>query len=242
MSIGAAFARVAMAHRVAWLIALAGSPAVAAHPESHAAVVHAPAPARAPGYGDLGFEAPAPGTYGLPSLGYAADGLILDGAGQPRHLHDLMSGKVVLLSFIYTGCSDVNGCPLATWVLGRVQTPVSTNPILRERVRLLTLSFDPARDTPARMQDYATHFRQAEFDWQFLTTTGESRLLPILEAYDQRISPERDTGGGLTGNLSHLLRVYLIDEQRRIRNIYNANFLHPDILLNDLQTVIGSGN
>jgi hypothetical protein len=45
----------------------------------------------------------------------------------------------------------------------------------------------------------------------------------------------------MTGGLSHLLRVYLIDEQRRIRNIYNANFLHPDILVNDLLTVLGEG-
>lgn len=192
----------------------------------------------APGYGSLGFEAPKPGTYALPSLGVAADGIVLDGAGTPRHLHDLMSGHTVLLSFIYTSCNDVNGCPLATYVLGLVQTPISAHPLLKDRVRLLSLSFDPARDTREKMQEYGNRFRQAGFDWQFLTTAGNSDLHTILDAYGQLTLPERDAEGRVTGNLAHLLRVYLIDEQLRIRNIYNANFLHPEILVNDILTVL----
>ncbi len=198
--------------------------------------------ARAPGYGGLGFTAPAAGTYTLPSLGLAADGLVIDGSGNPAHLHDLMAGKLVLLSFIYASCSDVNGCPLATYVLGRVQKPVAENPLLKDRVRLLTLSFDPVRDTPPVMTQYGKQFHRAGFDWRFLTTHSQAELDPILESYGQWVAPERDANGNVTGAFSHLLRVYLIDEQRRIRNIYNANFLHPDILVNDLLTVIEAGN
>ena len=36
----------------------------------------------------------------------------------------------------------------------------------------------------------------------------------------------------------HLLRVYLIDLQKQIRNIYSVSFLHPDILMNDLETLL----
>ena len=151
-----------------------------------------------------------------------------------------MAGKIVLLSFIYTSCSDMNGCPLASYVLGRVQEPIAANPSLRDRVRLLTLSFDPVRDTPAVMAKYGKQFRRPGFDWKFLTAGSQAELNPVLESYGQWVAPERNAQGRTPGTMSHLLRVYLIDDQRHIRNIYNANFLHPEILLNDLLTVMGA--
>ncbi len=194
---------------------------------------------RAPGYGGLGFDAPAAGTYTLPSLGLAADGDVIDTTGKPARLHDLMAGKTVLLSFIYTSCSDVNGCPLAIYVLGRIQEPIAANPALKGRVRLLTLSFDPARDTPPVMAKYGAQFRRPGSDWRFLTARNQAGLDPVLESYGQWVAPERDENGRVLGTISHLLRVYLIDDQRRIRNIYNTSFLHPEILVNDVMTVMG---
>lgn len=220
---------------------LTAAPAAPAH-TGHDQPPTPAAQALAPGYGNLGFEVPAAGTYDLPSLGPAADGMVLDEQGRPHRLHDLLKGKTILLSFIYTSCNDVNGCPLATWVLGRVQAPILSHPALRDRVRLLSLSFDPGRDTPAQVREYGSRFREQDFDWRFLTTTGKAELQPILDAYGQWTMPERDAAGNVTGAVAHLLRVYLIDEQGRIRNIYNANFLHPDILVNDLLTVIGAEN
>lgn len=232
--------------RALWLCLLAAAaPSATAHgnhDQSEAASAAPAAPALAPGYGSLGFEAPVPGTYTLPTLGPAADGAVLDDGGTPRRLQDLLAGKTVLLSFIYTSCNDVNGCPLATWVLGRVQAPILADARLRDRVRLLSLSFDPARDTPAQVREYGSRFREGNFDWQFLTTTGQPDLQPILDAYGQWTMPEVDAAGNVTGAVAHQLRVFLVDEQRRIRNIYNANFLHPDILVADLLTVIGAGN
>ena len=38
--------------------------------------------------------------------------------------------------------------------------------------------------------------------------------------------------------MSHILRVFLIDRQKNIRNIYSPSFLHPDILLADIRTVL----
>jgi cytochrome oxidase Cu insertion factor (SCO1/SenC/PrrC family) len=222
----------------AWLLCLSAS-AAPMRAAPHDAHDEAGQSAPAPGYGDLGFAAPPAGTYSLPSLGAAADGAVLEGSGEPRRLHDLLAGKTVLLGFIYTHCSDINGCPLATWVLGRVQARIRAHPLLKDRVRLLSLSFDPARDTPAVMDEYGSRFRDAGFDWRFLTTTGSTELRPLLDAYGQWTMPERNADGLVTGNVAHLLRVYLIDEERNIRNIYNANFLHPDILVNDLITVVG---
>ena len=48
------------------------------------------------------------------------DGDILNSDGRAVRLHQLFEDRIVLLSFIYTSCADVNGCPLATSVLHTV--------------------------------------------------------------------------------------------------------------------------
>lgn len=192
----------------------------------------------APGYSELTFEPPASGSYALPPLGEAADGPVLDTRGQTRALHDYLGDKLVVLSFIYTRCSDVNGCPLATYVLKGVQDRVRATPELNDIVRLVSFSFDPAYDTPAVLEKYAGHFRAPDFDWQFLTTADEAALMPTLEGYGQWIVRDYDADGNYLGTVSHLLRVYLIDREKRIRNIYSTSFLHAETVVNDLRTVL----
>ena len=203
-------------------------------------VEHAhPAPVvLAPGYADLEFIPPAPGTYRLPPLGKAADGQVLDTAGDPRRLHDVLDRKIVVLSFIYTRCSDVNGCPLASYVLERVRENLLAKPDLADAVRLVSVSFDPDHDTPATMARYAERFGGADGDWQFLTCASRVELEPLLRAYDQWVIPEIDENGVSLGTMSHLLRVYLIDRDKRVRNIYSVSFLHPDTIANDIRTLL----
>jgi cytochrome c peroxidase len=201
---------------------------------------HEPAPVQqplAPGYSALAFKAPPPGSYSLPPLGDAADGRIVASTGESLRLHQLYGEKLVVLSFIFTSCSDVNGCPLASFVLSQVQQRVLADPRLRDRVRLVSLSFDPARDTPARLESYASSFRRDGFDWRFVGSVSEEQLKPILTAYDQSVIRDYDADGRDLGTMSHTLRVFVIDRDRRIRNIYSPAYLHPDLLLADLQTL-----
>lgn len=189
----------------------------------------------APGYSQLEFPAPVAGTYELPRLWAAADGNILRSDGAATRLHEQLGDKAVILSFIYTSCSDVNGCPLATFVLSRLQGPIQDDPGLRDRVRLVTLSFDPQHDTPAVMRRYGQSFRQDGFDWRFLTTESTQALAPLLDSYDQSILREDGDSGTV---ISHVLRVYLIDTDKQVRNIYNTSFLHQETILSDLRTVL----
>ena len=195
-------------------------------------------PALAPGYSSLSFTAPKPGSYTLPVMGEAADGLVLASSGQATTLHELYAGRIVLLSFIYATCDDVNGCPLATMVLHRLQSTLKDRPELRERLRLITLSFNPEHDTPAVMAQYGARFQSGGIDWHFLTTRSAAELQPILRDYQQSVAREVDEQGKPTGKFSHLLRVYLIDGQRRMRNSYTVSVLHPDLVLADIETLL----
>ncbi|MGI9235753.1 MAG: SCO family protein [Woeseiaceae bacterium] len=191
----------------------------------------------APGYSALKFPAPAAHSYALPSLGKAADGVLLDSSGAAAALHRLYDGKTVVLSFIYTSCPDVNGCPLATFVLSQVQQRLSSHDNLAGKVRLISVSFDPANDSPGVMATYGKSFRRHDVDWRFLTTESEESLAPILDDYDQAVIRDFGPDGQPIGTMSHILRVFLIDTSKNIRNIYSPSFLHPDILLADILTV-----
>lgn len=200
-----------------------------------AMIIHLAAAVLAPGYAQLEFPAPVAGSYELPRLWAAADGNILRSNGAGERLHEQLGDKAVILSFIYTSCGDVNGCPLATFVLSQLQEPIRKDPALRDRVRLVTLSFDPQHDTPAVMDRYGRSFQQNGFDWRFLTTESTQALAPLLDSYDQSLLTEAGDPGHI---ISHVLRVYLIDTDRQVRNVYNTSFLHTDTILSDLRTVL----
>lgn len=192
----------------------------------------------APGYSALLFDPPDPGTYSLPPIAKAPDGPVLKTDGSKARLHDLFDGKYVVLSFIYSSCDDVNGCPLATYVLYRLYQAMQKDPELAANMRLISLSFDPQNDIPEVMRLYAENFAGKGADWLFLTTESNETLDPILAAYDQGVNRVYNEKGENTGQISHVLRVFLIDPERRIRNIYSVSFLHPDLVLADARTLM----
>lgn len=190
-----------------------------------------------PGYGALTFEPPKVGTYTLPIYGHATDGKVIDREAKSLKLHDLMGDKVVLLSFIYATCNDINGCPLSTGVFHRVKRAMEKSS-LKNQLRLITLSFNPEHDTSEVMAKYGASFSNEKTDWRFLTTRSQSELQPILDGYNQAVQIDYDEQGEKTGTISHTLRVYLIDKNKKIRKIYSVGFLHPDLLINDVKTVM----
>jgi cytochrome oxidase Cu insertion factor (SCO1/SenC/PrrC family) len=207
----------------------------APHHESFAAVT------TAPGYRVLEFALPAVGTYRRPKIGPAKDGLVVDSSGTQTSLHELMKGKVTLLSFMYTSCGDVNGCPLASHVLNKVMQRLLKDQRLSLEVQLLSLSFDRLNDNPDALRAYAGRFQAEEAkNWHFLTPTNDFELQKILKDYNQVVIRDMDEEGRPIGSMSHLLRVYLIDDSQNLREIYSVSFLHPDILIADILTVLES--
>ena len=212
---------------------------VAAAVVCHQATAHDPRPEiLAPGWGILNYQAPVPGTYRLPPIMRAVDGRVLLEDATSANLFDLMGDRFVLLSFVYTRCDDVNGCPLAKAVFHLVRSRLKERPKLAGAARLISMSFDPDNDTPEVMRAYGPQEDDGGVEWMLLTTRDRSDLDPILDGYGQYTLREYDHNGVYTGEFAHLLRVFLIDRERRVRNIYSTGFLHPDILMNDLETLL----
>jgi cytochrome oxidase Cu insertion factor (SCO1/SenC/PrrC family) len=184
------------------------------------------------------YDVPEPGTYTLPLLEPAADGTVLGSNGKPVRLHSLADGRITILSFIYTRCTDPRACLRASGVLKQLQQFTLAEPAVATNVLLLTLSFDPTYDTPEVMSRYGSVFnrKQGGADWFFLTTENRGQLAPLLDRYGQQV--DRAKPGSTTGPYNHPLRVYLIDGQKRIRNIYSYGLLDPRLVMTDVRTLL----
>ncbi|MGH8543749.1 MAG: cytochrome c peroxidase [Gammaproteobacteria bacterium] len=179
---------------------------------------------------------PEAGSYELPPLKPAGDGAVVTSGGAVTTLHELYAGKLVVLSLVYTRCADAQGCPWATALLGITRRRLDRDePEISSRARFITLSFDPDHDSPKVMRRYGEPFAK-DGDWVFATTDSPAALAPILRAYGQNLQPEPSRAAD--GGLAHLLRVFLIDEKRMIRNIYGASVLDPALLVHDLETLV----
>lgn len=184
------------------------------------------------------FVAPPAGSYHLPIIQPAANGWVLDGNWLPRRLSSYTHGVLTMLSFVYTYCTDPIGCPLAYETFATLRRRVLADPLLRSQVRLVSLSFDPAHDTPQEMVHYGGHnARSKELPWAFLTTYSLNFLKPILDGFGQDVEVELDEKGKPTRTRTHMLKVFLIDADAQVREIYSAAFLQPEVMMTDLRTL-----
>jgi cytochrome oxidase Cu insertion factor (SCO1/SenC/PrrC family) len=194
----------------------------------------------------LGFVPPQAGSYKLEKIQRATDGAVLDAAGKRRRLAEFTQGRITLLAFMYASCADPNGCPYALTVMHTVQDELGKLPESRGRVGFVSLSFDPERDTPQALAHYGhEHGIHAhggalpQLAWDFLTTRSRRELLPILDGFGQdvRLDIDRATGKPV-GTYSHVLKVFLIDRQGMVREIYTTDYLLPPVVLNDIKTLL----
>jgi protein SCO1 len=188
---------------------------------------------------DHDYDAPAPGSYHLPVVKVAPDGAVLDSNGKSLNLRDLTRERVTVLSFIYTRCAAPRGCPYATGVLSELHRISVEDSALTKNVRLISLSFDPEYDTPERLATYSegVNGESAGCEWRFLTTKSRAELNSILTGYDQAVDQRADSNDP-QGPLYHILRVFLIDRDGRIRNIYSSGTLDPRLVVSDVKTLL----
>ena len=82
-----------------------------------------------------------------------------------RFFDDVLKDKVVVISFIFTNCEGA--CPLITHKLTQVRDRIEG--LIGDPVQFVSLSIDPARDTPAAMKEFAMTHQADHAGWTFLT-------------------------------------------------------------------------
>lgn len=186
-----------------------------------------------PGVRQLRYEPPPPGSYELPPIQQLERHELLDPSGATALLPDVAPDGVALVSFVYLTCPAA--CPLTHAILQRVDRQAAEDEGLRRRLRLVTVSFDPSRDTPERMGRLREQLAP-RLDWRFLTAADAAGIEPVLADFGQDASAARDDAGD--GRIEHVLKVFLVDSDLRVRNVYSTEYLDPAILLNDVRTLL----
>ncbi len=116
-----------------------------------------------------------------PALGVAVpDEELVDQDGAPVRLRELAKDRVLVVNFVFTTCTTI--CSPMTAIFGRLQAELGD--ALEREVRLVSISLDPATDTPERLKGYAEKFGRRP-GWVFLTGSGE-RVGRVLDALGGR--------------------------------------------------------
>ena len=188
---------------------------------------------------DYDYDPPVPGSYLLPVIKVAADGEIIDSNSKSLNLSKLTHGRITVLSFIYTRCAAPKACPYAAGVLSQLHALSADDKALATNMRLVSISFDPAYDTPQRLAEYSEGMRDEKSgcEWRFATAKSREALDSILNGYGQAVD-KRSNANDPQGPLYHILRVFLIDREARIRNIYSSVTLDPRLVLADVKTLL----
>src|SRR5262249_61987646 len=114
-------------------------------------------------------------------------------------------GRVAVVAFVSPPCPAATGCPGSLGVLHHLDGAVAAAPALRDRVVLVSLSFDPERDPPARLAA-ARGLHEPRTRWPFATAPDEAALAPLLADFGQPVARLRFPDGSWPGPYRHGLK------------------------------------
>jgi protein SCO1/2 len=163
-------------------------------------------------------RAPAPAPT-LPQLGTLPPFSLTDEHGDafPR---DKLHGKIAVFDFVFTNCATA--CPLLTQEMARLQDEVVKHG-LDQRVRLLSVSVDPERDTLDKLRAYAQRAGADPRVWHFLRGDEASLRKVVVDGLLQVMDKQADKAALDGFTILHGTRFVLVDDKARIRGFYDAN-------------------
>lgn len=158
------------------------------------------------------------------------DGAFVNQNGRKQTLKDFR-GSTVVLTFIYTRCPLPTFCPMMDRHFATIQEHLKADPSLKH-VHLITVSFDPVRDTPAVLRAHAKELDADLRRWTFLTGdvkaiddfAGRFGVYVVRNPNDER-------------DITHNLRTAIIGPDGTVKKIYTGNEWTPDDILADLKPV-----
>jgi protein SCO1/2 len=163
------------------------------------------------------------------------DALLVNQDGAPIPFSSLR-GHRVAVTFIYTRCPQPDFCPLMNRNFAAVQTALATDPSLSD-VRLLTVTMDPAFDTPKVMKEHAALYKADPNRWIF--ATGEAKDIRQFEsAFGIDVEPSAED----QAQIIHNLRTAIVDANGRLVNARSGNTWKPAELVADLKKTPAPGH
>jgi protein SCO1/2 len=156
-----------------------------------------------------------------PAAGDAVpDFVLLDQSGKKVALK-LLRGKVVVMTFIYTRCPLSDFCPRMSRNFAEIDKALQGDASLYAKTHLLSVSFDPAYDTPKVLKSYGAAYtgryaKEMFAHWEFAAPSVKE--LPAMEQwFDVGVTP------GQSGTLQHSLSTVVIGQDGKVVAFWPTN-------------------
>ncbi|HXG89656.1 MAG TPA: SCO family protein [Vicinamibacterales bacterium] len=151
---------------------------------------------------------------------------LIDATGKPVDVN--WRGTATAVTFIYLRCPLPQFCPLLDRRFAEIQRALQADPALRARARLLSVSFDPANDTPAALRAHAAKLGADPQLWRFATASA-----PVVDRFAANfgVNVIRESDGTIT----HNLRIAVIGPDGRVVAIHDGGDWTTDQVIQQLQ-------
>lgn len=145
-------------------------------------------------------------------------------------------GKALALTFIYTRCPLPEYCTLMSKNFSDLALQLQNSPELKDKIRLLSISFDPQTDTPQKLKEYGLGYlgKNAKPDfivWQLATGT-DAEVRKIADFFGLQYQTDENN----KAVINHSLVTIVIAPDGRLQKIFNGNDWTPEELLNELES------
>ena len=135
----------------------------------------------------------------LDARSYFTDTELLNQDGESvRFYSDVLAGRVVLLNVIFTSCEDA--CPLITRKLKEVRDALGKD---AAQVHFISLTSDPANDSPQALKAYARKHGADDPNWTFLTGPKEQMDVVLGRLGQLSRSPEEHSTLLIAGDVAN---------------------------------------
>jgi protein SCO1/2 len=151
---------------------------------------------------------------------------------------DEFRGKALAITFIYAKCPLPDYCIRMSTNFSDLAKQVAADPELKDKVRLLSISFDPANDTPEKLRSYGIGYMgndpKTKFDvWQ-LAVGSDTEVRKIADFFGLRYQvDEKDKT-----QINHSLRTAVIGPDGKVVKIFPGNEWTTAQLLKELVSAL----
>ena len=176
-------------------------------------------------------EKPADGPT-EPEIGATiADATLVNQDGRQINLRQYR-GRALVLTFIYTRCPLPDYCTLMSNNFAEIKRELDKSPELGGRAHLLSITLDPAYDTPKVLRSYgAAHtenYGGEKFEhWEFATGKAEE-IRRVANFFGLGYQQEGE-------QINHSLRTAVIAPDGKLYKLYRGNEWKPGEVLDDLR-------
>lgn len=143
-------------------------------------------------------------------------------------------GRALLLTFIYTRCPVPEYCSLMSSNFAEIERELQKDAALYKKTHLVSVSFDPAYDTPKVLRSYGAaqtgnYDKETFAHWEFVTGEAEE-VKKLAQFFGLTYLPEK-------GEFVHSLQTALVAPDGKLVKLYSGNKWKPADLVTDVRTL-----